>query len=149
MIHVEWAQQQPSVPSGLIERAAGAVLARESVKGDLAVVLTDDAQLRDLNRRYLGVDATTDVLSFSSSETDPDTGTAYLGDVLVSVPQAEVQAQAAGHPLKSEVQLLVVHGVLHLLGYDHADAAAKSRMWAAQAEVLASIGLADLTIRET
>ncbi len=91
----------------------------------------------------------TDVLSFPASETDPETGTSYLGDILVSIPRAEAQAQAAGHPLEAEVQLLVVHGVLHLLGYDHANPEEKSRMWAAQAEVLEGIGLAGIEIRES
>ena len=55
---------------------------------------------------------------------------------------------AAGHPLESEVQLLVVHGILHLLGHDHADAAEKARMWKAQAEILESLGLGQIQIRE-
>jgi probable rRNA maturation factor len=120
----------------------------ESAQGDISVVLTDDAQLQQLNREYLGIDAPTDVLSFPASETDPESGGAYLGDILISVPRAAQQAEAAGHPLSSEVQLLVVHGVLHLLGYDHATAEDKSRMWAAQAAILESIGLAGIKLPE-
>ncbi|MGZ6317210.1 MAG: rRNA maturation RNase YbeY, partial [Anaerolineales bacterium] len=65
------------------------------------------------------------------------------------VPRAAEQARTAGHATASEAQLLVVHGVLHLLGHDHAKPAEKSRMWAAQAAVLESIGLAGIEIRES
>ena len=83
----------------LIERAATATLAHQSAEGELTIVLTDDAQLQELNRSYLGVDASTDVLAFPASETDPDSGAKYLGDVLISVPQADAQARLAGHAL--------------------------------------------------
>src|SRR5215217_5392079 len=127
-------------PENLLERAALAALTHESESLDceLSIVLTDDARLQELNRDYLGIDAPTDVLSFPASETDPETGSRYIGDILISVPRAQSQANAAGHPLESEVQLLVVHGVLHLLGHDHADPEEKARMWKAQAETLES-----------
>ena len=120
-----------------------------SAGADLTIVLTDDAQLHELNREYLGVDAPTDVLSFPASEADPETGVPYLGDILISIPRAAIQAQTAGHSLEAEVQLLAVHGVLHLLGYDHAQAEEKARMWSAQAEVLTRLGLSDLKIQDT
>ena len=75
---------------------------------------------------YLGIDGPTDVLSFPASEMDPETGVHYIGDILISIPRAQAQADAAGHPLEAEVQLLVVHGVLHLLGHDHAQAEEKA-----------------------
>lgn len=147
MIHVE---AEAPFPESLLERAAQAALKHESqsLDVDLSIVLTDDSRLHQLNREYLGIDAPTDVLSFPSSEADPETGARYIGDVLISLPRAEGQANAAGHPLESEVQLLVVHGVLHLLGYDHADAEEKARMWKAQADILKSLGLGDIQIRE-
>lgn len=142
-------------PAHLLERAARAALAHESesVESDLSIVLTDNARLQELNREYLGIDAPTDVLSFPASETDgseidPETGAPYLGDILISVPRAQSQADAAGHALESEVQLLVVHGVLHLLGHDHGEPAEKARMWKAQSEILESLGLGDVQIRE-
>jgi probable rRNA maturation factor len=149
MIHVESKQQPPPVPPESIERAARAALTHERARGDLSVVLTDDTQLHELNRRYLGINAPTDVLSFSSSEKDPESGATYLGDILISIPRAGAQALAAGHPLQSEVELLVVHGVLHLLGYDHAEAGEKSRMWMAQAEVLERLGVPQSVLRES
>jgi probable rRNA maturation factor len=116
---------------------------------DMTIVLTDDAQLHELNREYLGVDAPTDVLSFPASETDPESGTPYLGDILISIPRAMQQAQAGGHPLQAEVQLLVVHGTLHLLGHDHAEAEEKARMWKVQAEVMSRLGLSHVKIQGT
>ncbi len=142
-------------PAHLLDRAARTALEHESesLECDLSIVLTDDARLQELNRDYLGVDAPTDVLSFPASETDgseidPETGVRYIGDILISVPRAQTQADAARHPLESEVQLLVVHGVLHLLGHDHAEPEEKARMWKAQAEILESLGLGDIQIRE-
>lgn len=149
MIHIE---SDFPVSESLIERAASTALAHsaseEAPGAGLSVVLADDARLQALNREYLGIDAPTDVLSFPASETDPETGGRYLGDILISVPRARAQAEAAGHPLESELQLLVVHGVLHLLGHDHAQAEDKARMWKAQAEILERLGLGRIQIRE-
>lgn len=140
----------PELLEALVTKAAQTALHHQSAPGDasLTVVLTDDDQLHSLNREYLGVDAATDVLSFPADETDPETGLAYLGDILISVPRAASQAEAAGHALEAEAQLLAVHGVLHLMGHDHAEAGEKARMWQAQAEILTQLGLADIQIRE-
>ena len=137
-------------PASLIERAVRAALAhqKESPDVNLSVVLTDNRRLRKLNRDYLGVDAPTDVLSFPASETDPETGAHYIGDILISIPYAARSAEKAGHPLESEIQLLIVHGVLHLLGHDHAEPKEKTKMWKAQAEILESLGLGKIQIRE-
>src|SRR5512138_1400136 len=147
MIHIE---TEFPFPQTLLENAARAALEHESASpdADLSIILADDARLHELNLNYLGVDAPTDVLSFPASETDPETGARYLGDILISVPRAQTQAEAAGHPLEAEVQLLVVHGILHLLGHDHAKVKDKARMWKAQAEVLKGLGLAHIEIRE-
>jgi len=88
------------------------------------------------------------VLSFPASETDPETGARYIGDIIISVPYAARSAEKAGHPVESELQLLVVHGVLHLLGHDHAEPKEKARMWKAQAEILELLGLGNIQIRE-
>ena len=152
MIFIESQSKVQAVSTQLIERAAQAALTHQSAgeaSGDLTIVLSDDARLQELNRDYLGVDAPTDVLSFPASETDPETGARYLGDILISIPRAEAQAKSAGHPLESEVQLLVVHGVLHLLGYDHAEAEEKTKMWKVQAEVLERLGLSGIEIQES
>jgi probable rRNA maturation factor len=147
MIHIE---STFTHSKEMIERAVLAALAHQSqsLDSDLTIVLTDDVQLRELNREYLRIDAPTDVLSFPASESDPETGARYIGDILISMPYAARSAGKGGHGLESEVQLLVVHGVLHLLGHDHAEADEKTRMWKAQAEILESLGLGDIKIRE-
>ena len=156
MINID--NQQDFLESTLLERAArltletsprlSADLIPDSDDPDITIVLTDDRQLHELNRDYLGVDAPTDVLSFPASELDPETGLAYLGDIIISIPRATQQAQAAGHPVEAEVQLLVVHGVLHLLGYDHADEDEKAQMWEEQSKVLEKLGLGRIKISD-
>jgi probable rRNA maturation factor len=147
MINIESNQD---FPASLFEHAVLAALKhqKESPDVDLSIVLADDARLHELNRDYLGVDAPTDVLSFPASETDPDTGSPYIGDIIISVPYAAKGAAKAGHPVESELQLLVVHGVLHLLGHDHAEPKEKAKMWKAQAEILETLGLGDIQVRE-
>jgi probable rRNA maturation factor len=139
-------------PSALIEHAVNAALShhasRESLDVNLSVVLTDNRRLHKLNLDYLGVDAPTDVLSFPASESDPETGARYIGDILISVPYATKSAKQAGNSLEAELQLLVVHGVLHLLGHDHAKPKEKAKMWKAQREILESLGLGQVQIRE-
>lgn len=128
--------------SDLLIEAARETLrqAGSPVESDLTIVITDDHQLQALNRQFLGIDAPTDVLSFPTHEADPETGDVYLGDILISYPQAIVQSHAGGHSIQDELQLLVVHGVLHLLGYDHAQDAERERMWAVQADTLQYLG---------
>lgn len=156
MIHID--NQQDFPESMLLERAARLTLETcpplnpdlppELSNADISIVLTDDRQLHELNLQFLGVDSPTDVLSFPSEEFDPETDTLYLGDILISIPRARQQAEAAGHPLEAEVQLLVVHGTLHLLGHDHAEADEKARMWEEQSKVLAQLGLGRIKIQD-
>jgi probable rRNA maturation factor len=134
---------------GMLEQAVQVVYLHQSVPPEtgLTLLVSDTDELRQLNRQFLGIDESTDVLAFPAGHTDPDTGERYLGDVVISHPHAQAQASTAGHPVEAEMQLLAVHGVLHLLGYDHADDEEKNRMWAVQSEILASLGLpADLQI---
>lgn len=152
MIFIEKIENlSPDLDQALVEKAANAALLHQGVTegADLTVVLTDDTQLHELNHEYLGVDAPTDVLSFPSDQTDPETGARYLGDILISTERAAAQAAAAGHATEAEAQLLVVHGVLHLLGYDHGEPEEKARMWQAQAEILSELGLGGIEIRES
>ena len=133
----------------LLERAARDALDFSGCPdADLTLVLTGDTRIQTLNRDFLGKDAPTDVLSFPADEPDPETGRRYLGDVIVSLPRAAEQAGERGHAIEAEVQLLVVHGVLHLLGHDHVGAEEKNRMWAAQSEVLERLGLSPEIVHE-
>jgi len=125
-----------------IESAAQATLSqvRSGLDAELTVVLSDDARLHALNLQFLGVNAPTDILSFPADELDPDSQILYLGDVVISYPRAKAQAAAGGHPVFAELQLLTVHGVLHLLGYDHAGEADQAAMWSIQAAILTRLG---------
>ncbi len=135
------------VRPGLLRKAARAALAHQQAgAGSLSIALSTDQTLHSLNRQYLGHDTSTDVLSFPSDSDDPDAGGTYFGDLAISYPRACAQAQAGGHSPEAELQLLTVHGVLHLLGHDHAHAAEKKRMWQAQAEILAELKVGSLNI---
>ncbi|HOT90070.1 MAG TPA: rRNA maturation RNase YbeY [Anaerolineae bacterium] len=112
---------------------------------EVVVVITDDEVLRDLNTRFRGIAEPTDVLSFADDTRGPLVGGGgqfprYLGDIVISIDRARAQAEAAGGTLMQELQLLTVHGVLHLLGHDHAEPAEKAAMWAAQAAILNMLG---------
>ncbi len=131
-----------------LRAVARAVLRAEDWIGagpsELALVITDDDGIRSLNRDFLGYDTPTDVLAFPALEDGgpfvaaPEAG-GYLGDVIVSYPRAVAQAQERGHSPQQELNLLVVHGILHLLGYDHADDEGKVTMWARQDAILDSL----------
>jgi len=107
---------------------------------ELSVVFTGDGQVRRLNRQYRGKDKTTDVLSFSLLEGKKlNSGLArikVLGDVVISVPQAKRQAREAGKTFKSETAMLLIHGILHLLGYDHGSKRDEKRMFGLQNRIL-------------
>lgn len=123
------------VDEGSLRRLAAEVLSQEEAKGEteLSLIITDDEAIRELNRRFRGVDAPTDVLAFGT-ETEEHFVSAperppYLGDVVISYQRALAQAEELGHAVAEELKLLVIHGILHLLGYDHQeeDAARKMR----------------------
>jgi len=106
----------------------------------LTLLLTGDDRIRQLNRDFLGHDEVTDVLSFPAGEAWPESER-YLGDIAISLPKAQGQATAAGHGIREEVMLLVVHGVLHLLDFDHADEPGLKLMSSVQNGILCSLGL--------
>lgn len=137
------ARYAEKVKPALLRRTAQAALDQQRVKRavELTIVITGNAQLRALNRTFRDIDAPTDVLSFATAET-VQPATIYLGDVIISYPKAKEQAAAGGHSVEAEVQLLVVHGVLHLLGHDHYTGAEKNVMWKAQAAALKKLGAA-------
>jgi probable rRNA maturation factor len=141
-IQVKRSVRLPVDKSTLLRAAQLTVdLTNPTNKSELSLVVGDDALLQSLNLKYRNVDSTTDVLSFPSGEIDPDTQAFYLGDIVISLPRAQEQASTEGHPLVDEMQLLVVHGTLHLLGYDHMEPADKVKMQAAQDNILRQLGL--------
>ncbi len=137
------ARYRARVKPSVLRKAAQATLDQQRVKRhvEMTIVVTGNAQLRALNRAFREVDAPTDVLSFSADD-QPGPDSVYLGDVVISYPQAKAQAGSGGHAVEAELQLLVVHGVLHLLGHDHYDGVEKKVMWKAQAAVLKKVGAA-------
>jgi probable rRNA maturation factor len=107
----------------------------------LTISICSDEFVRELNKTYRNVDRPTDVLSFSEEYLIPGTETLYLGDIAISYPTANTQAMEAGHSVLDEISLLAVHGVLHLLGFDHQEEAEKKQMWAMQFQVLDTLGI--------
>lgn len=144
MININITKKYSSlVDSSLLERAALTTLEDQKVSSgsSLSLVISDDDRLLQLNQQFNNINAPTDVLSFPSDHIDPDSNSPYLGDVIISFSRAKEQATYAGHSIESELQLLVVHGVLHLLGHDHSDEQEQARMWIVQSRVLAMLGI--------
>jgi len=110
----------------------------------ISVVITTDEAVQQLNQQYRGVDAATDILSFPADplpeeiaeEMDEEDSALYLGDLIIAYPYTLRHAQEAGHAIDDELVLLVIHGTLHLLGYDHDNAEHQDDMWAQQSEAL-------------
>lgn len=118
---------------------------------EISLALTGQERIHELNRDYRGKDKPTDVLSFSMAEqkveeepldfiTPPD-GMVHLGEVIISYPQAVIQSGEHGHSLKKETAILVIHGVLHILGYDHEKPEMAPEMQTREREILAKIYL--------
>jgi len=131
------------VEAKFLESLAAAVIEAERVPpAELGVLVTDNETVRRLNREYAGEDASTDVLAFSMQEGEefvsPD-DVLRLGEVIISYPTALRQAKEAGRPVEDEIAHLLVHGTLHLLGYDHAEPADEQRMRAREQELLAAM----------
>ncbi|HOR00312.1 MAG TPA: rRNA maturation RNase YbeY [Anaerolineae bacterium] len=142
--------QTPSQYQPLVDEAAlrGAVVRTVEHQGwdqesEVVLVITGDEDIRALNLEFRDIDAPTDVLSFPGSLDEafvtPEGYSGYLGDVVISYPRAVEQAHAAGHSATRELQLLAIHGVLHLMGLDDADEAGWRRMVEIQDAILASL----------
>jgi probable rRNA maturation factor len=138
--------------AALRSRAARTILRRLAAGRpvEVAIVLTDDRGVRALNRRYRGIDKATNVLSFPAHDfaaapaaaTPPD-APALLGDVVLACQTVCREAGEQGKTAGAHLSHLVVHGALHLLGFDHEQAAAARRMEAIETRVLAGLGIAD------
>lgn len=141
-IHVRCDRGMARARPGVLQAARATLQHEGAAEGDLAVALTSAARIQELNRRFAGEDRPTDVLSFVYGSVDSESGRMYFGDVVIAVPVAEEQARAAGHSLTEEMRLLTVHGVLHLLGHDHARPADRRRMEESQTAILGALGRA-------
>jgi probable rRNA maturation factor len=134
--------------SSLVKKAAEATLINQNAPpGELDILVADDQTLEGLNRDFRGVPSPTDVLAFSSGQSPlVDELPHHIGDIALSLERAQAQAASAGHSLEDEIQLLIVHGTLHLLDYNHNEQADKERMWIVQAEILDGIGVPPSTM---
>lgn len=119
-VHITW-QRRPSQPTAeTVRRVISSCLKRLDVEAaEVHVLITGDERIRELNRRYRGKDRATDVLSFPDGDELPS-GLTLLGEIVISLDAARRQAQTLGHDEVREISELVLHGTLHLLGYDHA-----------------------------
>jgi probable rRNA maturation factor len=139
----------------LIEKAIKLGVKKEkfSYPCEASVTLTDNETIQNLNKEHRGIDKPTDVLSFplieyinsepqiQPGDIDPDTGTVFLGDIVISVEKAYEQAQSYGHSFERELSFLAVHGILHLLGYDHENEDDEKQMFSLQEDILNEMGL--------
>jgi probable rRNA maturation factor len=148
-LEIEGQKPYPIDRGNLAAVAVAALVACGVDEAELTIVIVDDETIRTVNRDYRGVDAPTDVLSFAAQEGDEDLAVPedlaaeldrYLGDILIALPYSLRQAARFGTTAEAELRLLVVHGVLHLLGYDHGSAEEETEMWSLQEAILAGFG---------
>jgi probable rRNA maturation factor len=142
---VAWKRALPSV-ARVARSAAHAALAQSGKKtgaAELSLVLANDATVQDLNARWRGKDAPTNVLAFASDEPPAKGKPVLLGDVVLAYQTVAREAKEQHKRLADHLRHLVIHGVLHLLGYDHIKATPAKRMEALETRILASLGVAD------
>jgi len=106
---------------------------------DVTISIEKDRRVRELNRQYRGINESTDVLSFYAGVPDPECGHHYLGDVIISLPKVKKQAKSMGIPVKDELALMIIHGILHLHGYDHDRLDKEKEMFALQNAILSKV----------
>lgn len=142
LVELQADDDDAEVDTHALEQLAARALETEGVAkpSELSVVLADDATVQALNREYRDTDAPTDVLSFAQREGDdfarPDDAPPHLGDVIISIETARRQATEYNVSLQDEVSHLLVHGILHLLGFDHEDPADEREMRAREDAIL-------------
>jgi probable rRNA maturation factor len=128
-----------------VRRAAeAALLDGEAPPSEISVVLSDDEHIRELNKHHRGMDKPTNVLSFPAARMKAPAGTPrLLGDIVLAFETCEREAREEAKPLENHITHLVVHGVLHLLGYDHEDEEEAETMEARERQILAKLGIPD------
>jgi probable rRNA maturation factor len=103
---------------------------------EITIAIVDSERIRKINKQFREIDEVTDVLSFPSNEIDPDSNIKYLGDIIISFPQVVEQAKEYNNPVELELSLVVIHGILHLLGYDHVTKKDTKEMFSLQNKIL-------------
>ncbi|MBI2908187.1 MAG: rRNA maturation RNase YbeY [Chloroflexi bacterium] len=139
------------VKVGWLRKVAEDVLRSQGIEApaEMGLVIAGDELVQRLNKEYRGLDHTTDVLSFALEEGPeggaafvmPSDGVRHLGEVIISYPQAARQAEQQKHPVERELTILIIHGILHLLGYDHESDAEEATMKAQESRLIADCGL--------
>ncbi|MCK8824460.1 rRNA maturation RNase YbeY [Fuchsiella alkaliacetigena] len=124
----------PKLEALIVELITNTAQEESISTGEVSVALVDNEHIQRLNKRYRQQDQVTDVLSFPQDDE-------LLGDIIISLPRAESQAREYGHSLAREVGFLTVHGMLHLLGYDHQDQQSKRVMRKKEEQILAELDL--------
>ena len=132
------------VDNSLIESVINATKDRLNIEESMVgIVLIDNERIHEINKQYRNVDRETDVISFAflEDETDPIMEIDNLGEIYISLEKAHSQAIEYGHSFKRELAFLVVHGLLHLLGYDHMTESEEKEMFSLQEEILSSLNI--------
>ncbi|MCX7823754.1 MAG: rRNA maturation RNase YbeY [Syntrophobacterales bacterium] len=140
---IQNAQLQQEINLQRLEKSANHILDALGCDGiELSILLTDDDTIRDLKFRYMGIDEPTDVLAFPMEDplSSSENRLRMLGDVVISVTTASNMAREKGYSLEMIMDLLLVHGILHLLGYDHSTPEEASTMDTKTLELLLSLG---------
>ena len=135
MIEIQVLPMYPAVDVSELRHAIERVFHETRCQKELTVCITDDATVQRLNHQFRGIDSVTDVLSFPSDDTD------YLGDIAIAYPYASSQALQVDSTVMTMLQLLAVHGTLHLLGYTHDTKENQMTMWAIQQRVLRQLDI--------
>jgi probable rRNA maturation factor len=128
---------------GLSERVLRAASAETGARGEVAVLFTNDAEMRALNVRWRNIDKATDVLSFSAESPEIPNSPKPLGDIALGYETALHDSETMKRPFESHVSHLLIHGFLHLLGYDHIDPKDAAVMEPLEAKILAGLGWPD------
>ena len=113
IVHLNVDPEHNQYETLLLKVATKTLTLAQAPSGELSIALVDEQHIHDLNREFRNQDDPTDVLAFQGENIDPETGLAYLGDVIIAVSFARAQARSAGHSTEAELSLLVIHGILH------------------------------------
>ena len=149
-VHMQIQVRRVTFDQARLDRQARAILSNAGeASAELGILFVGDQRMRSLNRQYRGKDRTTDVLAFAMREA-PHSSSSLLGDVVIAVPTAVRQAKEGQRSLDEELTILLVHGILHLCGYDHERSEKEARrMQRRERMILRSIGSLPVRVNRT
>ena len=135
---------EEKVPLDLMEKVIKKTEEKLDIEDSIvSITIIDNERIHEINRDYRGIDRPTDVISFAFMDEDinPENGLTNLGEIYISIEKAHEQAEEYGHSFERELCFLLVHGLLHLLGYDHMEKEDEIEMFSLQDEILESLGI--------